>query len=697
VLYEMATGHPAFTGSTAAVIFDAILHKAPTSPVRLNPDVPQKLEETINKALEKDPELRCQSASELRADLKRLKRDSDSGRSAIHEIAESGAGGATGPRSRLRPLRRGWALPLAVAGLLVVLGTLGWWAVSSRAPEAPPAAPADPIKIIPFTTDGGLKFAPQLSPDGEKVAYSWGGADDDNWDVYVKALGLGTKPLRLTENPAGDAVPVWSADGRRLAFVRVFEEGAAIYTVPALGGQESKLIDINGLLWLFDGAYFVPALSWSPDGDWLAFAETTSEEEPARLVRLSLDTLEKQPLSSPPEDSLGDLWPSYSPDGTQLAFVRSVSTVVGNQDVWVQPAEGGEARRLTFGEYFLCDSLAWTADGREILFTVLAAGFKVLRVSLAGGEPRPVEGVGQNAAWASIRGDRMVFTQKEDQVQDIWRVPGGGASARDRAPEKLIGSSRYDGQPAYSPDGRRLAFVSIRSGAQNLWVCDSDGSNPVQLTSFEQLVSTPDWSPDGRRIAFDSIEAGKWNVYVIDADGGVPRRLTQESFDDTNPTWSRDGRWIYSPSDRGGSFQIWKIPVEGGEAVQATRGEGHYAEESWDGQYLYFANSMVDPGIWRVPLDGGDATEVVPGPIANHEAWTLSRSGLYYATMRRPPGAEFTIQYLELESGQVTELLRKEGPFGHGRNLAVSPGEEWILYSETPPDTSELMLVENFR
>jgi Tol biopolymer transport system component/predicted Ser/Thr protein kinase len=678
VLYQMATRTLPFAGDTSGAIFDAILHKAPTLPVRLNPEVPSELERIISKCLEKDRDLRYQSASELRADLKRLRRDSSSGESAPR------------PAAPLGPRRRGW--PWVAVGLGVVALAIGTWYLSSRAPEAP----RDPIRITPFTTDGGAKANPQLSPDGERVAYSWSGPADDNFDVYVKALGPGTKPLRLTQDAGWDGVPMWSPDGRRLAFVRGSEERAAIYTVPALGGQERKLVDISGLI--FSNVYFLPALSWSPDGEWLAYAEAPSEDEPARLVRLSLDTLGKQPLSSPPQGSLGDLWPSYSPDGTQLAFVRSGAKHWGDLDVWVQPAAGGGARRLTSGRYDYCETLTWTADGREILFTAGALNRNTFRVGLAGGEARAVEGIGEDAGWVSIRGMRMVFALGAVEPQSIWRVPGRRAAGRDRAPEKLIVSSRPDVNPAYSPDGRRIAFSSERSGVSNIWVCDSDGTNPVQLTSFERHTGTPRWSRDGRRIVFDSLEAGDVNLYVLEADGGgVPRRLTQEPSSDCCGTWSRDGRWIYFNSNRGGSTQIWKLPVEGGTAVQVTKGGGFYAEESWDGQHLYYARQAGDTGIWRVPVAGGNETEVLPGPIPGWGSWALSRSGVYYSTIRALAGrSEYRILHLEFESGRVSDLYRKEGPF-YQQWLTVSPDEEWILFSESPYWTSELMLAENFR
>jgi Tol biopolymer transport system component len=689
VLYETVTRTLPFKGDTSGAIFDAILHKAPTAPVRLNPEVPARLEEILNKALEKDRELRYQGASELRADLKRLKRDSDPRRSVGREAVEGGGAGVATPLAPARTPWRRWATLLGGALLLAALAAAGGWYLSNRAAEPP----ARPVKITPLTSDGGAKESPRLSPDGEKVAYSWG-VNYGPPDIYIKALGLGTKPLRLTEHPASDWMPAWSPDGRQIAFVREFEEGAALYTVPSLGGQERRLVDVSGPVRWHSERYFLPDPAWSPDGDWIAYAEKPPEDERARIIRLSLDTLEKQPLTSPPESSAGDMFPSYSPDGTQIAFVRSGSAGYGDLDVWVQPVAGGEARRLTSGEYDYCEGLAWTDDGSEILFSTGWSG-TILRVGLEGGAPRPVAGVGQSAAWASIRGDRMVYSQSTFQPRDIWRVPGRRGAAADRTAERLIASSGSENDPAYSPDGRRIAFQSSRSGFLNIWVCDSDGAHPVQLTSFERHTGTPRWSPDGRRIVFDSYEAGDWNLYVIAADGGVPRRLTREPSDDNTGTWSPDGQWIYFFSTRSGEGQIWKIPAEGGTAVQVTRdGAGTGPAVSQDGKHLYY--SKPGSGIWRSPVEGGEEIEVIPHPIGK-PGWALSRSGIYYGTSRpQLRGEEYTIRYLDSESGQVTELYRREGPFEH-QWLAVSSGEEWVLFSENPYGQTDLMLVENFR
>ncbi len=680
VLFTLLTRRRPFGDRDGANLIDAILHEPATSPRSFNSGVSSGLETIILKALDKDPGYRYQTAREMLVDLERLERGS------------TGDVWPSGPSRSAAPRRSRGATAGAAAVLAIALGALGWWWLDGRGAGPPP----EPLTITPFTADGGRKSTPQLSPDGEKVAYGWTGPSSDNWDIYVKAQGLGAAPLRLTDDPAADTFPTWSPDGRQVAFLRRFaDDTGALYTVPSMGGRERKLTDVRGLMRAWGDDYWVPVPHWSPDGGSLVYAEKVSESEPSRIVRLSLETLEKETLTSPTEGSPGDFYPALSPDGTQLAFGRSSS--LGEFDVWVQPVKRGPARQLTSGEYYECFGLAWTPDGRDLLYSAFSSGsVLIFRVSVAGGEPQPTLGAGRHAAGASVRGRHMVYEQQTIQPWDIWRVPTRAASPRDRVPVKLVSSSGEDFHPAYSPDGRRLAFESNRSGQRNIWVSDADGSRPVRLTSFESQASSPRWSPDGRRLAFCCLEPGDWNVYVVDAEGGVPRRVTREPA--TTPGWSPDGRWLFFGSNRTGRFEVWKRPLEGGEAVQVTQNGGAVPTVSRDGRYLYYSRSQSPSGIWRLPLGGGEETEVVRASVDPWE-WALGRSGVYYATNEAilPEYSErYVVRYRDFESGEVKELYRKEGPFAH-ISLAVSPDEEWIVFGELPGITSELMLVENFR
>jgi Tol biopolymer transport system component len=678
ILYEMLSGRRAFAGSTSVETLAAVLHSDP--PEIGKHAAPPALQGVVRRCLEKDPEDRFHSAHDLGLALEML------------------SGPAAGASLELPGRRRVYGLSIAACVLLIV-GAIAWglW------PGGTPAAPAPPVRITPFTTDGGQKENPELSPDGEKVAYAWSGADDSNWDIYVKALGVGARPLRLTQHAASDTVPAWSPDGRQVAFVRELGEQAAIHTVPSLGGPERKLTDVrhperaSGT-----GAFFLQgSLSWSPDGKWLVFAERDSDQAPAHVVRFSLATGEREALTSPPESSMGDLCPELSPDGAEVAFVRSGSSGWGVKDVWVQRLPGGPPRQLTRERYDWCCGLAWTPDGSEVLFThprVVGSVGSVSRVGRAGGEPRPALGGAENAGRPSVRRDRMVHVQAKALETALWRVPGRRTPPAHREPQKLIASSQRDTNPAYSPDGRRIAFESDRGGVGNIWACDSEGSEAVQLTTFESPAGTPRWSPDGRLIAFDSPRSGSYDLYVVDSEGGVPRQLTHGPSDEAVGSWSRDGRFIYFMSDRSGSKQIWRMPAEGGEALQVTRGGGFYGQESWDGRVLYYNPSDRAPfSIWRVPATGGRETEVVRGATAGWGDWALVPGGLYYASKRtRVRREEYAIEFLDLASGRVTTVFREDGPLDH-KWLAVSPDERWILYRAAAPWQSELMLVENFR
>jgi eukaryotic-like serine/threonine-protein kinase len=208
VLYEMATGTLPFKGDTGTALSDAILHKQPTAPGRVNPDLPVELERIILRALEKDRELRYQTASDLRAELKRLKRELDSG-SSSGTVAVTPAA-TVAPRSRT--ILERW--PLILVGVLALLGVSVWFyrSTTTKVPEGP-------LVAVPLTSYPGQEQQPSFSPDGNQVAFSWNGQKQDNFDIYVKLIGSGNQ-LRLTTAPEADSYPAWSPDGRSIAFLR---------------------------------------------------------------------------------------------------------------------------------------------------------------------------------------------------------------------------------------------------------------------------------------------------------------------------------------------------------------------------------------------------------------------------------------------------------------------------------------------
>jgi Tol biopolymer transport system component len=377
---------------------------------------------------------------------------------------------------------------------------------------------------------------------------------------------------------------------------------------------------------------------------------------------------------------------------------------------------GGEARRLTVDNQFIAH-LAWTADGREILFTSNRAdgNWLLWRIPVSGGVPASEARVGDNVAsfGVSREGRVLAYTQQLTDY-NIWRAEITSSRGQSSISEKFIASTRLDAAPQYSPDGKSIAFASERSGSNEIWVCNSDGSNPLQVTSFNgPQTGTPRWSPDSKYIACDSRPGGNADIFVIKATGGPPRRLTDETSEEITPNWSRDGQWIYFTSNRSGTWQLWKTPVDGGAATQITRGGGFAPMPSPDGKLIYYvknlsANVLVanDP-LWRVPTDGG-TEEAVPG-FTKRSQWhtySVTNRGIYF--INESPSQHSTIDLFDFKTSQYTTIVDLEKQGGPGFSglhmekqrlpgLSVSPDSRWLLYTQLDRNDSDIMLAENFR
>jgi eukaryotic-like serine/threonine-protein kinase len=671
VLYEMVTGSLPFDGETNSDVLASILEHEPPPLQQNGSRVPRELERIVRKALCKDRDERYQTVGALLTDLKSVK----SGR---------------GARSRFTARR---VSVMAVAAALMI-GVSLWFYASLPAPKSS----LPPMKVVPFTTFPGREDHAAFSPDGNQIAFVWDGEKGDNPDIYVKSIN-GERPLRLTSHSAIDRSPAWSPDGQRIAFVRHMPSGgAAIFVVSALGtSPERKLLSLT------DSRSFRTTIAWSPDGKLIAFSEALTSQEPPGIVLFSLETGERRTLTSPPAQFREDSQPAFSPDGKTLAFVRENTAVTG--DIYVVPNTGGEPRRVTydnarhrFGSGIL-GGLDWTADGREIVFSSTRGGIPALwRVAVSGGDPERLAAGGDNAYYPTIsrQGHRLAYTQVFGSTP-VYRIQVPNSTARPGLATRLIASTQTDGNPQYSPDGKRIAFNSNRSGNPEIWVCDSEGNNPSRLTPFGKgYAGTPRWSPDGKQIAFDYIAARDADVYVVSIEGGVPRRITTDAADDSVPSWSNDGRWIYFASNRGGAQQVWKVPAEGGEAVQVTKHGGFTTFESADSKHLYYSKGSIAPGVWRVPVEGGEESLVLDQPGAGSWGqWALVDDGIYYINPKSKRGS--AVEFFSFETHELRRIVGLEGVNEFVSGLAVSPGRRWILYTQDGPISSDIMLVENFR
>jgi Tol biopolymer transport system component len=565
---------------------------------------------------------------------------------------------------------------LAGIAVLLVAAVAIWW----FRPASHPATSTASLTNYP-----GLQIQPAFSPDGKKVAFAWDGEKRENFDIYVKVVGAGA-PLRLTSNLAAEYHPAWSADGRYIAFCRAMSGRFEIWSIAALGGAERKLGE----------SAVCEGLSWSSDGKSLAFVDKVAQQASNSIFSLSVETGEKRRLTSPPNELLGDFSPRFSPDRKTVAFRRASSS--DNNDVYVLSVgvggkPDGTPRRLTFRKDTI-SGFDWTADGRGIVFL---AGNNLWTISASGGMPERLAVASENADALSVSrsGSRLVY-QRHVFDFNIWRVGLGDPGRRPGNPVPFISSPKPDYQPSVSPNGRRIAFVSERTGGPEVWVCDADGSNSVQLTSLgTPNLFGPRWSPDGENIGFTAQDGLKLHIHVVSAKGGKPRRLITQSTEDDSPYWSHDGKWLYFTSDRSGRSEIWKMPSKGGEAVQITSHEADGGEESPDGRFFYYSKGwpLETSSLWRIPAKGGEEVKVLDS-VNTVGLWTLAREGIYFFTAPDKQGHS-DIQLDEFSTGKIRRILTIER--GVGAQIAVSPDSRWILYTHLDEAASDLMLVENYR
>ena len=522
VLYEMATGQVPFHGNSSAQVFAALLRENPEPITSLNPTAPLALEGIINKALEKERDLRAQSAAEVRSDLKRLKRDLNLDRltaaTASFSTATAPVSGAMRRASTpatgvgiTAAQRRRWLGfgALILAGLAVLAFVMR--------PVLPPPRVVSSLQV---TTDGQEKSG--AATDGARLYFSEGGQI-----FQVSTAGGEIVPIHESVD---DIFPVdISRDRSRLLVLNksFVPEGNAAWILPVLGGAARRLANV-----------VATDASWSSDGDRLAY--TSGKEvyvangdgaEPRRLVTA---------------DGTAS-WPRWSPDGSRLRF--TVNGANGSA-IWEVASDGTRLHALLTGwnnpPAECCGS--WTPDGKYFVFqssrggvadiwAMREAGSLVRRVNhqpvqLTSGPTStfaPLPSTDGNQLFVRTiqpRGQLVRFDAKSGEVRPLF--PG--------APPGIQGTG-----VDFSRDGKWIAYMSYPEGS--LWRSRPDGSERSQLTYPPLLAYMPRWSPDGSQIAFMGQMPGKpWQLYIVSAQGGSAQQLIPEQRDQADPTWSPDGK-----------------------------------------------------------------------------------------------------------------------------------------------------------
>lgn len=651
VLYEMVTGRFASPGVSAAETLVALLSREPD---RFDPPLPGVLEFTITKALAKDRELRYQTMEEFANALERVD--------------------LRGRRAFRINLRK----PVLISAIAIVVlgaGLLLWMA--NRVGQEPS------LHAEPLMTLTGAKDHASLSPDGKRIAFAWNGGRGGQRDIYIQTIGAG-EPIRLTTAPQDDWLSTWSPDGRFVAFERSMPTGQEVYVIPSQGGPERKLAETG------------TGLSWSPDGKTLAIAGR-GPNSGISLLSLATGAQTQITFPKPYSDSL----PAFSPDGRHIAFTRSLS--ISAREVFVVDVRGGKPVRRTF-DLRPTWGLTWTADSRELVFSSNRGGHghALWRMGALSGEPRVVLNTLLEAEYPTVgrAGGRLVYTESASDT-NMYEYHGSGFGAPSgpgpyEGGESVFESSREDHTPAISPDGQRVAFVSKRTGNEEIWLADRATGHQSQLTAFGGPgTGSPRWSPDGKWIAFDSRAEGNPDIYIVSPNGGPPRRFTTDPGSETRPSWSRDGQWIYFSSPRNGQVDVYRTPVTGGPDQRITWSGATEGIEGPGGLVYFIRGSPA--GFWSIPAMGGEERKVLAfAQRSPSRHWGIVDEGLYFLNQENTPPQ--TVYLYRFSTRRVTPLLTvPNNVFWKNPGLSLSADGRLILNVRLDHDVNDIMLVEGFR
>jgi Tol biopolymer transport system component/predicted Ser/Thr protein kinase len=615
VLYEMATGTLPFRGDSSGIIFEAILNRVPAPPVRLNPDCPPELERIINKALEKDRDLRYQHAADVRSDLKRLKRDRASGRSAATISAASaelssaaGIGGVASAPVVSKPARARWKVwAVAVGGLgFAVIALLIY--LQSR-----PLPPPKVSGYVPVTHDGNQKSL--VGTDGARLYFN--DSASAGWAI-VQVSGSGGEVARVPVPVPTLQLLAVSPDGATLLVADLVAQSVPngpLWAVPVLGGSSRRLGEAVG----HDAA-------WSPDGQMLVYANGHD------LFLAKSDGAEPHKLVSAPDQVFDTAW---SPDGTLIRFRagRSLWQVSINGTglhrlfpAWHNPPDECCGKWTPDGKYFVFESKGniWAlAEKRNLLGKATRQPMQLTSGAMTFSDPLPSkDGKKLFVAGALARGELARYDAKSAEF-----VPFLSGISAD--------------QVSFSKDGQWVAYGSFPEGT--LWTSKLDGSRRLQLSYPPLFALAPRWSPDGKQIVFYARSPGqKWKLYTVSTDGGTPREMIPEDpQSQMDPNWSPDGtRIVFSGAPPDSAIRILDVKTHQISTLPGSKGlfsprwspDGRYVlampfhsglmlfdftAQRWEeiakvtagfpnwsktGDYVYFFHGADQPSVMRVRI-----------------------------------------------------------------------------------------------
>ncbi|MGO9272298.1 MAG: protein kinase domain-containing protein, partial [Terriglobia bacterium] len=587
VLYEMATRRLPFQGTSAAEVFAAILRATPEPILDSNPSLPPALEGVINKALEKDRDLRYQHASEMKADLKRLRRDSESGRATGRLSSTSKDSGSAPARSRLHPLA--WGAAVAVIALLLA----GFFVFRSQ--QKRPSAPSEWAQLTNFTDSA---TSPALSPDGRMLAFIRGAETFVGpGQIYVKMLP-GGEPVQLTHDGLAKMSPVFSPDGSRVAYTVV--PNFDTWVVPVLGGEPRQMLpNASGLTWI-DGQHLM--FSEIKGGTGLHMAVVTSTESRS----------EERDVYVPPRER-GMAHRSYlSPDGKWVLLVEMDNG--GWLPCRLVPFDGSSRGKPVGPQGAGCTGGAWSPDGRWMYLTSdSGAQFHIWRQRFPDGAPEQItSGPTEEEGIAMEPGGKSLVTSVGLQESAVWIHDSNG--------DRQLSSEGFAWSPSLSPDGSKAYYLVSSPGLKGgeLWFSGVKGGRPEHLLPGFAITGYA-ISPDGNRIVFAAERRqGDSRLWIASLDRRFPPRQISSTTSDDSPVFGPDG-YIFFRGAEGASNFLFRVKEDGSERQKVVPNPIlDFFSVSPDGQWVCVTAPLrgyeIPIGGWAYPVAGGLPVKLCEGP-----------------------------------------------------------------------------------